>query len=91
MSEEVIALMLGVSLTLGFVALLGVVWGLKNGQFDDEGKMMEGVLFDSPEDLNKIANQEKKHNFLDDLDSLKEQNTQQPKEDKWIRCMMLGL
>lgn len=82
MSEEVVALMLGVSLTLGFVALLGVVWGLKNGQFDDEGKMMEGVLFDSPEDLNKIANQEKKHNFLDDLDSLKEQNTQQPKEDK---------
>ncbi len=82
MSEEVIALMLGVSLTLGFFALLGVVWGLKNGQFDDEGKMMEGVLFDSPEDLNKIANQEKKHNFLDDLDSLKEQNTQQLKEDK---------
>lgn len=74
MSEDVIALMLGVSLTLGFIALLGVVWGLKNGQFDDEGKMMEGVLFDSPEDLNKIANQGKKRDFLNDLDSIKEQH-----------------
>ena len=52
------AFMLGVSLILGFFGLLGFLWGLKNGQFDDENKMMEGVLFDTPEDLNKIANQQ---------------------------------
>ena len=61
--------MLGVSLILGFFGLLGFLWGLKNGQFDDENKMMEGVLFDTPEDLNKIAKKKKKHDFLQDIDS----------------------
>ncbi|HIV48232.1 cbb3-type cytochrome oxidase assembly protein CcoS [uncultured Helicobacter sp.] len=69
MSVEIVAFMLGISLILGFFGLLGFLWGLKNGQFDDENKMMEGVLFDTPEDLNKIANQHQKHDFLQDIDS----------------------
>ena len=69
MSVEIVAFMLGISLILGFFGLLGFLWGLKNGQFDDENKMMEGVLFDTPEDLNKIANQQQKHDFLQDIDS----------------------
>ena len=69
MSVEIVAFMLGVSLILGFFGQHRFLWGLKNGQFDDENKMMEGVLFDTPEDLNKIANQQQKHDFLQDIDS----------------------
>ena len=69
MNVEIIAFMLGISLVLGFFGLLGFLWGLKNGQFDDENKMMEGVLFFFFLDLNKIANQHQKHDFLQELDS----------------------
>lgn len=59
MNSEMIALMLGVSLVLGLFALLAFIWGLRNGQFDDANKMMQGVLFDSVEDLNLVANNKK--------------------------------
>ncbi|RDU59773.1 cbb3-type cytochrome oxidase assembly protein CcoS [Helicobacter sp. MIT 14-3879] len=52
MSSWVMALMLGVSLCIGFLGLVAFLWGLKNGQFDDKEKMMRGVLFDGIEDLN---------------------------------------
>lgn len=61
MNTEMIAVMLGVSLVLGLFGLLAFIWGLKNGQFDDANKMMQGVLFDSVEDLNLAAKAEKKH------------------------------
>ncbi|MEA1914751.1 MAG: cbb3-type cytochrome oxidase assembly protein CcoS, partial [Campylobacterota bacterium] len=33
--------------------LLGIfIWALRQGQFDDGKKMMDGLLFDSVEDLN---------------------------------------
>lgn len=59
MNTEMIAVMLGVSLVLGLFGLLAFIWGLKNGQFDDANKMMQGVLFDSVEDLNLAAKAEK--------------------------------
>lgn len=55
MNTEIIAIMLGVSIVLGLFGLLAFIWGLKNGQFDDANKMMQGVLFDSVEDLNLAA------------------------------------
>ncbi|MBD3810110.1 MAG: cbb3-type cytochrome oxidase assembly protein CcoS [Sulfuricurvum sp.] len=36
MDAWVIAMMLGASLLLGGVALIAFLWGIKNGQFDDE-------------------------------------------------------
>ncbi|MCH5313143.1 MAG: cbb3-type cytochrome oxidase assembly protein CcoS [Helicobacter sp.] len=60
MATEMIAVMLGVSLVLGLFGLLAFIWGLKNGQFDDANKMMQGVLFDSVEDLNLAAKADKK-------------------------------
>ena len=30
-----IAMMIGVSLMLGFITLLGLIWGIKTRQFDD--------------------------------------------------------
>ncbi|MCX2717049.1 cbb3-type cytochrome oxidase assembly protein CcoS [Helicobacter sp. MIT 21-1697] len=64
MNTEMIAVMLGVSLILGLFGLLAFIWGLKNGQFDDANKMMQGVLFDSVEDLNLAAKTDKKQTQL---------------------------
>ncbi|TLD86443.1 MULTISPECIES: cbb3-type cytochrome oxidase assembly protein CcoS [Helicobacter] len=62
MNVEMVAIMLAVSLVLGLIGLLAFIWGLKNGQFDDANKMMQGVLFDSVEDLNLAAKTDKKQN-----------------------------
>ena len=48
--------MLTTSLVIGLLGHIAFLWGLKNGQFDDEKKMMQGVLFDSEEDLRHAAN-----------------------------------
>ena len=61
MSSWVVMLMLGVSLMIGCLGLIAFLWGLKHGQFDDKEKMMRGVLFDSVEDLNHLANLDSKN------------------------------
>lgn len=58
MNTTMIAVMLATSLLMGLIGLIAFLWGLKNGQFDDEKKMMQGVLFDSPEDLQHAIRQE---------------------------------
>lgn len=61
MNSSMVGIMLGVSLLLGLFGLLAFIWGLKNNQFDDENKMLQGVLYDSVDDLNlAIKEQEKK-------------------------------
>ncbi len=41
--------------------LLGIfIWGVKQGQFDDGKKMMNGLLNDSTEDLQDAVNNEEK-------------------------------
>ncbi len=64
MDNWVVAMMLGASLILGGLALLAFLWGLKNGQFDDEEKFLNAVKFDNEEDLNDAVNQEKKKEKL---------------------------
>ncbi len=64
MDSWVIAMMLGASLILGGVALIAFLWGIKNGQFDDEKKMMNQVLYDDEGELNDAANQERKREEL---------------------------
>ena len=51
MNTTMVAVMLATSLVIGLIGLVAFLCGLKNGQFDDENKMMQGVLFDSVEDL----------------------------------------
>ena len=55
----VLALTLIVSLALGFVILGTFIWGSKTGQFDDEEKVMNGLLFDSEDDLQEAVKREK--------------------------------
>lgn len=61
MDSWVIAMMLGVSIFLGGIALIAFLWGIKSGQFDDEQKFLNAVKFDSQEDLNDAVSQEKKY------------------------------
>ena len=64
MDNWVVAMMLGASLLLGGVALVAFLWGLKNGQFDDEEKFLNAVKFDNEEDLNDAVEQERKKEEL---------------------------
>lgn len=59
--NDVLFMMLMVGLFLSFMILGLFIWGAKSGQFDDSNKMMDGLLFDSTEDLNDaITRQNKK-------------------------------
>lgn len=63
MDTNTLILMISASIFLGSLGLGAFIWGLKTGQFDDQEKMMQGVLFDGEEELNDAANKEKKtHN-----------------------------
>ena len=45
--------------------LIGIfIWAVKQGQFDDGAKMMDGLLFDSTEDLQAAVKKEEKVNEL---------------------------
>lgn len=62
MNTTMVAVMLATSIVIGLIGLIAFLWGLKNGQFDDEKKMMQGVLFDSEEDLRHSAKELEKIN-----------------------------
>ncbi|MGA1932815.1 cbb3-type cytochrome oxidase assembly protein CcoS [Arcobacter sp. YIC-464] len=60
MINDTLFMMLVVGLIISFGLLLLFVWGAKTGQFDDSNKMVDGLLFDSEDDLNDAINKEKK-------------------------------
>jgi len=64
MDSWVIAMMLGASIFLGAVALSAFLWALKNGQFDDQEKFLNGAKFDGEDELNDAFNQEQKKKKL---------------------------
>jgi len=64
MSSWVIGMMLGVSVFLGSIAVVALMWAIKKGQFDDEEKFLNAVKFDTVEDLNDAANLERKKEKL---------------------------
>ena len=64
MSSGIVAMMLGVSLFLGGIALFAFLWGLRSGQFDDEEKFLNAVKFDNEDDLQSAAEVQKKKEEL---------------------------
>jgi cbb3-type cytochrome oxidase maturation protein len=56
----VITLELGVSFMVGVIILALILRSMKNDEFDDGQKMMNGLLFDSEEDLKDAFAQEQK-------------------------------
>lgn len=68
MSSGILAMMLGVSIFLGAIALGAFLWAIKNGQFDDEEKFLNGAKFDNEDDLNSAYEKEKKKDKLKNKD-----------------------
>ena len=60
MSTWVVAMMLGVSVFLGSIAVVALMWAIKKGQFDDQEKFLNGALFDDEESLNDAYKREQK-------------------------------
>jgi cbb3-type cytochrome oxidase maturation protein len=50
-------LIVGIIISAGMLFLF--IWAAKSGQFDDSNKMVNGLLFDSVEDLNDAINKDK--------------------------------
>ena len=51
-------LIVGIIISAGMLFLF--IWAAKSGQFDDSNKMVNGLLFDSVDDLNDAIKKEKK-------------------------------
>lgn len=64
MDSWVIEMMLGVSVFLGSLALLGIMWAIKTGQFDDKEKFLNQVQYDGEDELNDAAEQDKKRKAM---------------------------
>ncbi|GAA9015736.1 cbb3-type cytochrome oxidase assembly protein CcoS [Helicobacter pylori] len=60
MNTEILTIMLVISVLMGLIGLIAFLWGVKSGQFDDEKRMLESVLYDSTSDLNEAILQEKR-------------------------------
>ena len=60
MIEDTLYMMLIVGLIVAFAILGMFIWGAKTGQFDDSDKMLDGLLFDSTEDLNDAVKKDNK-------------------------------
>lgn len=52
MDNLVLIIMLGISILLGAFGLFGVIWGIKNHQFEDYRKFLDGANFDGEDALN---------------------------------------
>lgn len=76
MINDTLFLMLIVGLFITAALLSLFIWGAKTGQFDDSNKMVDGLLFDSVEDLNDAINKEKK------LKDAKEAKAKKKSEEK---------
>ncbi len=60
MIDDTLFMMLIIGLVISGILLGLFIWGAKTGQFDDSNKMVDGLLFDSIDDLNDAINKEKK-------------------------------
>ncbi len=77
MNDSILWLELVVGIIVSF-SLLGIfIWAVKQGQFDDGKKMMNGLLFDSTEDLQDAVRKEQK---IKELKENKAKSTTLPKE-----------
>ena len=53
-------MMVSVSIFLGTIALLALLWGLRTGQFDDQSKFINGAQYDGEEELQDAVMMETK-------------------------------
>lgn len=58
--NDILILELTVGIFVSFTLLGIFIWAAKGGQFEDSKKMMDGLLFDSEEDLQSAVDKEKR-------------------------------
>lgn len=59
-NSSILWLELAVGIIVSFTLLGIFIWAVKQGQFDDSKKHMDGLLFDSSEDLQAAYEREQK-------------------------------
>ena len=76
---------LWIELIVGIIVsftLLGIfIWAVRQGQFDDSKKMMDGLLFDSPEDLQDAIEKEKRVKELKEKKKQEQEESSQEKKE----------
>lgn len=72
--NSVLILELTVGIIVSFTLLGIFIWAAKGGQFDDSKKMMDGLLFDSEDDLRDAVEKEKKVNELKEKVAKRKEN-----------------
>lgn len=60
MINDTLFFMLIVGIIISAALLLIFIWAAKSGQFDDSEKVVDGLLFDSQDDLNDAIKKENK-------------------------------
>lgn len=70
-----------VGIIVSFTLLAIFIWGARQGQFEDSKKMMDGLLFDSPEDLQDAVEKEKRVKELKEKKK-QEQDTETKKSEE---------
>ena len=81
MSEEIVMLMIGVSTFLGALGLIGLIWAVKTGQFDDHSKFVNATHHDNEEDLqDAVMMAEKKKIYKEKMkqERLEKENNYRP-------------
>ena len=70
--NAVLKLELIIGLLTSFTLLSIFIWSVRKGDWDDSKKMMDGTLFDSPDDLQDAVNREKKQKEMREKKSQKD-------------------
>jgi len=78
MSETVMMLMIGVSTFLGALGLIGLLWAVKTGQFDDQSKFLDAARYDNEEDLRDAQIMDEKQKARDEGRKSKEKGYAPP-------------
>jgi cbb3-type cytochrome oxidase maturation protein len=70
--NAVLKLELIIGLLTSFTLLAIFIWSVRKGDWDDSKKMMDGALFDSPDDLQDAVDREEKQKEMKAKKSKKE-------------------
>ncbi len=81
MINDTLFFMLIVGIIISAFLLLLFIWAAKSGQFDDSNKMVDGLLFDSVDDLNDAIKKESKLKEAKENKKVKSENKVSQKID----------
>ncbi|WP_368029517.1 cbb3-type cytochrome oxidase assembly protein CcoS [Arcobacter sp. s6] len=84
MIDDTLFFMLIVGIIISAGLLMIFVWAARSGQFDDSNKIVNGLLFDSVDDLNDAINKEKNSKEAKESKLISEIKKEEDKEEKKV-------